>query len=117
MRTVDVQTFDEDGRSLDLTDPVVSALWPRMPITRLHNGQSLYLTLNRSIETPRAVSALIRWHDGRSDQQIRSVDLSYHRVKHLSKAALPVARREWRTLPGRVRCCGEAQTTGLIGPM
>ncbi|MFI5935941.1 hypothetical protein [Actinoplanes sp. NPDC051494] len=48
---VDVQAFDGDGMSLELTDPDVSALWPRMPFNRLHNGQSPYLTLSRGIET------------------------------------------------------------------
>lgn len=80
MKKVEVQLFDDDGTSLELGDPSVSALWPRMPLGWLHPEESLYLTLNRSLGTRDPRAALIRWDDGRRSQQSRWVWLSYRRV-------------------------------------
>ncbi len=80
MKKVDVQVFDEDGMSLALSEPDVTSLWPKMPVERLHLGQSLYLTLNRSAATRTPHGALIRWRDGRKEEQSRWVHLSYNRV-------------------------------------
>jgi len=80
MRDIEVQVFDENGMSLAITEPDITALWPKMPIDRLHVGQSLYLTLNRSAGTAPARLTLINWHDGRRGEQSRSVALSYNRV-------------------------------------
>jgi hypothetical protein len=60
MRAVEVQVFDEDGKSLAMAEPDVTALWPKMPVEYLHPGQSLYLTLNRSKKTRTARGALTR---------------------------------------------------------
>jgi hypothetical protein len=52
MKQVEVQVFDEDGTSLELSEgPSVLVLWPRMPVQHIHPGQSLYLTLSMSLET------------------------------------------------------------------
>jgi hypothetical protein len=81
MKQVEVQVFDEDGTSLEVSEgPSVSALWPKMPVQHIHPGQSLYLTLSMSLETRDPKGALIRWHDGRRTQQSRWIALSYHRV-------------------------------------
>jgi hypothetical protein len=80
MRKTEVQVFDEDGNSLAKSEPDVTALWPKMPIEYLHVGQSLYLTLNRSLATRDARGTLIRWHDNRKAEQSRWVGLSYNRV-------------------------------------
>lgn len=80
MRKVEVQVFDEAGTSLALTEPDVTALWPKMPVDYLHRDQSLYLTLNRSGETRTARSALLRWHDRRTGEQSVWASLSHHRV-------------------------------------
>jgi hypothetical protein len=80
MEKVDVQVFDTDGQSLALAEPDVTALWPKMPIEKLHVGQSLYLTLNQSMATRDARSALVRWEDGKSGEQSRWIGLSYNRV-------------------------------------
>jgi hypothetical protein len=80
MSQVDVQVFDEDGKSLELAEPGVSALWPKMPIQELLSNQSIYLTLNRSLETRDARQALVRWYDRRSNQQSSMISLSYNRI-------------------------------------
>ena len=80
MRKVEVQVFDEDGASLAIAEPDVTALWPKMPVEYLHRDQALYLTLNRSMGTRTARGALIRWHDGRKGEQSVWTSLSYHRV-------------------------------------
>jgi hypothetical protein len=48
VKNVNVEVFDGDGQPLTATDSEVKALWPSMPVERLHTGQSLYLTLNLS---------------------------------------------------------------------
>ncbi|ROP32814.1 hypothetical protein EDD30_5762 [Couchioplanes caeruleus] len=80
MKQVNVQVFDEDGKSLELTEPDVSALWPKMPVRELHPNQSLYLTLTRSLATRDARQALVRWHDRRRGQQSSMIPLSYNRI-------------------------------------
>ncbi|MEK8109275.1 hypothetical protein NKG94_40425 [Micromonospora sp. M12] len=80
MKQVDVQVFDEDGNSLELAEPDISALWPKMPIGELQPNQSLYLTFNRSLSTRDARQALVRWHDRRRSQQSSMIPLSYHRI-------------------------------------
>ncbi|WP_203708197.1 hypothetical protein [Asanoa iriomotensis] len=80
MRHVEVELFDEDGRSLQTADSSVSALWPKMPVDVLHGGQSMYLTLNRSMATRAARTARIRWRDGRPREQTRTIGLSYNRL-------------------------------------
>jgi hypothetical protein len=80
MEKVDVQVYDVDGQSLAVAEPDVTALWPKMPVERLHVGQSLYLTLNQSMATRDVRSTLVRWRDGRRGEQSRWVSLSYNRV-------------------------------------
>jgi hypothetical protein len=80
MRKVEVEVFDEDGGSLAIAEPDLTALWPKMPVEYLHKDQALYLTLNRSHETRTARGALMRWHDGRRGAQSVWASLSYHRV-------------------------------------
>jgi hypothetical protein len=79
MKAVEVQVFDDAGTSLEVTEPSVSSLWPKMPVQWLHAGQTIYLTLNRSAATKQAKGTLIRWHDGRKAQQSEWIWLSYHR--------------------------------------
>jgi hypothetical protein len=80
MEQVDVQVFDEEGTSLAIEEPDITKLWPKMPVEKLHVGQSLYLTLNLSQGSPAVRGALIKWKDGKSDEQERWVGLSYNRV-------------------------------------
>jgi hypothetical protein len=78
MESVKVEVFGGARQSLG---PSVAALWPSMPIERLHTGQSLYLTLNLSPGAPPTRSAEIAWKDGRRSRQWQRVNLSYNRVK------------------------------------
>ncbi|MFI7158638.1 hypothetical protein [Micromonospora chalcea] len=80
MKKVEVQLFDGDGTSLEVREPSISVLWPKMPLGLLHPGDALYLTLNLSGATRDPKAALIRWEDGRRSQQSRWIWLSYHRV-------------------------------------
>jgi hypothetical protein len=80
MEKVSVQVFDGDGQSLALTEPDVTALWPTMPVEKLHVGHSLYLTLNQSIATRDPRGAEMKWRDGRRGEQSLWVSLSYNRV-------------------------------------
>ncbi len=67
--------------SLTNTDPTVVALWPPMPIERLHAGQSFYLTLSPGMGAPVPARALVEWSDKRRGaRQSRMIALSYHRV-------------------------------------
>jgi hypothetical protein len=77
---VEVQVDDEDGTSLAVTEPAVTALWPKRPVDVLHPRQSVYLTLARSIAIRDARGALIRWRDRRRGEQSRWVGLSYNVV-------------------------------------
>jgi hypothetical protein len=66
MEQVEVQVFDEDRQFLAQAEPDVTALWPKMPIKKLHIGQSLYLTLNGSIATRDARGALMSGRTARA---------------------------------------------------
>jgi hypothetical protein len=58
----------------------VTALWPKMPVSHLHLGQSLPLTLSPSLGTRDPRAAVVKWRDGRDGEQLRRFDLSYNRV-------------------------------------
>jgi hypothetical protein len=80
MENVTVEVFDTDDQNLALAEADITALWPEMPVRYLHAGQSLYLTLNRSIVTRDPRAAEISWRDGRDGEQSRRFDLSYNRL-------------------------------------
>ena len=80
MKKVEVQIFDGDGKSLELTEPSISVLWPKMPFQQIHSGQSLYLTLSTSLESRDPRGALVCWRDGRRTQQSEWIGLSYNRL-------------------------------------
>lgn len=81
MENVTVEVFDGDGQDLAEAEPGdITALWPKMPVSYLHVGQSLPLTLNLSYGSRDPKAAVIRWRDGRDGEQSRHFDLSYNRV-------------------------------------
>jgi hypothetical protein len=81
MENVTVVAFDGDGMDLTEAEPGdITALWPKMPVSHLHVGQSLPLTLSPSLGTPDPKAAVIRWRDGRDDEQSRRFELTYNRV-------------------------------------
>jgi hypothetical protein len=88
MENVTVKVYDGNGNDLAEAEPDITALWPESDVTapwpkmpvQLHAGQSLYLTLNRSLATPDARAAEVWWRDGRDGEQSRRFVLSYNRV-------------------------------------
>jgi hypothetical protein len=81
MENVTVEVFDGDGQDLAEAEPGdITDLWPKMPVSYLHTGQSLYLTLNLSYGSRDPKAAVIRWRDGRDGEQSRRFELSYNRV-------------------------------------
>jgi hypothetical protein len=81
MENVTVEVFDGDGQDLAEAEPGdITALWPKMPLSELHVGQSLPLTVSLSYGSRDPKSAVIRWRDGRDGEQSRRFELSYNRV-------------------------------------
>lgn len=80
MTEAEVDLLDVSGDSMTSGPDQITALWPPMPIERLHAGQSIYLTLSPSISTPTPNAATVRWRDGRKEMQSRKIPLSYHRI-------------------------------------
>jgi hypothetical protein len=80
MEDVTVEVFDGDDENLAVEVPDVKDLWPKMPVSFLHVGQSLPLTLSLSYGSRDPRMAEVRWRDGRDDEQSRRFVLSYNRV-------------------------------------
>jgi hypothetical protein len=81
MENVTVVAFDGDGMDLAEAEPGdLTALWPKMPISHLHVGQSLPLTVSLSYGSRDPKAAVVKWRDGRDDEQSRRFELTYNRV-------------------------------------
>jgi hypothetical protein len=76
MKDITASVRDQDGG--EFTENMTS-LWPRLPVPVLYKGQSLHFKFDH-FELPTPGSIVVRWRDGRRNEQEREIWLSYQRI-------------------------------------